>query len=149
MCLAYLIQRAWFISWCPLSLTIFPHSHLQHPWAIRGGVWWIPPISTLSPHNVFSSLSLFPSVAGGSFSDDAWIRRWSMSIAEYHFDDFFHHFCLILPYVSGLSSLWLLVKQCHAWLPFCGPGLKSNQPLLHYSHHTFCATIPPRWKIDF
>ena len=30
------------------------------------------------------SLYLFPSAAGGSFSEDDWARHWSMSIAECH-----------------------------------------------------------------
>jgi hypothetical protein len=46
------------------------------------------------------SLHLFPSAAGGSFSEDGWARHWSMSIAGCYQDSFFAFL------FSFTSSIW-------------------------------------------
>lgn len=105
----------------------------------------------------FGSLHLSQSVAVQILSDN-WSRCQSIRIAEYHrnnFINFFWQSCLVLSYVSGLSSLWALALQAVWGLhPSHGMVLKLEQSLL--ATHNFCTTFTPAhliakidWKSKF
>lgn len=95
------------------------------------------------------SLYSFPSAAGKIFSDYCWIKYWSIRMAEYHQESFYHYllciylwtvvfdFTLNLGYLVSVS--WL-PKQCCTWVWSLGMGLKSNQTLVGYSYN-LCVTI--------
>lgn len=73
----------WFSGPCSSLLSIKNLSRVL--WALRGRIWWRPPILTLSPNNVwYGFVHLFPPAAWGSLSDEGWIRCWSMCIQICH-----------------------------------------------------------------
>lgn len=74
-------------------------------------------IISASPNVGCGSLHLLQSVSGCSCSDDDYAKLWSMSLAEYHYINFFLFFlffcqlCLIGSLSSALSRFWFLTFQ--------------------------------------
>lgn len=99
------------------------------------------------------SLYLFLLVTGWSLSDDDYARLRSTRIIRIHCIDFFlfYKLCLVLSYVSGLSSLWFLAREAVSGVgsPF-SMGLKLDQLLLGHSHKlriTFTPAQIAQWLI--
>lgn len=124
---------------------------IKAPWKIRKLQGYVKTlrykISFKISYKQEISLTRKLGTAGGSFSGDDRTWQWSMSIAEYHQELFYHYFffwpvvfdftpkslsCL----VSGSGSL----KQCQVWVLLHWVGLKWNLVLIGYSQK-LCVTI--------
>lgn len=83
-----------------------------------------------------------PSVVGRQLCEQNWSKYSRISLGIMSLT-FFVHWCLVLPWVSGLSCLWFFqFSQCQAWVPAPFMDLKLDQPLAGHFHN-FSVIITP------